>query len=94
MEWLRSYRPDLVPRYEELYARSAYAPKAEQQRLQALLHRPGTRFPSRFDRDEGKPARGGRRSQGRTGSQAAKEARPGTGSDNRARQRTVQESLF
>ena len=24
MDWLRSYRPDLVPRYEELYARGAY----------------------------------------------------------------------
>ena len=27
MDWLRSYRPDLVPRYEELYARGAYAPR-------------------------------------------------------------------
>ena len=26
MDWLRSYRPDLVERYERLYARSAYAP--------------------------------------------------------------------
>ena len=24
MDWLRSYRPDLVPRYEQLYARGAY----------------------------------------------------------------------
>jgi DNA repair photolyase len=36
MEWLRSYRPDLVPRYERLYARGAYAPKAERDRLSAL----------------------------------------------------------
>ena len=28
MEWLRSYRPDLVERYEELYARGAYVPRA------------------------------------------------------------------
>ena len=28
MDWLRSYRPDLIPRYESLYARGAYAPKA------------------------------------------------------------------
>jgi DNA repair photolyase len=42
MEWLRSNRPDLVPRYERLYARSAYAPKAEQERLAALA-RPGVR---------------------------------------------------
>jgi DNA repair photolyase len=37
MEWLRSYRPDLVGRYERLYARSAYAPRAEQDRLSALV---------------------------------------------------------
>jgi DNA repair photolyase len=36
MDWLRSNRPDLIPRYETLYARSAYAPKAEQERLAAL----------------------------------------------------------
>ena len=29
MDWLSSHRPDLVPRYERLYARGAYAPKAE-----------------------------------------------------------------
>ena len=27
MDWLRSYRPDLVERYEKLYARGAYAPE-------------------------------------------------------------------
>src|SRR5436309_14800676 len=26
-DWLRSYRPDLIPRYEELYARGAYLPR-------------------------------------------------------------------
>jgi DNA repair photolyase len=35
-EWLRSYRPDLVPRYEELYQRGAYAPKDVQQRMSRL----------------------------------------------------------
>jgi DNA repair photolyase len=39
-EWLRSYRPDLVPLYEKLYARGAYVGKAERERIQALL-RPG-----------------------------------------------------
>jgi DNA repair photolyase len=39
MEWLRSYRPDLVERYEALYRRGAYVPREEQQRLQALLRR-------------------------------------------------------
>jgi hypothetical protein len=39
MEWLRSYRPDLVERYEQLYRRGAYVPRAEQERLQALVRR-------------------------------------------------------
>jgi DNA repair photolyase len=42
MEWLASYRPDLVPRYERLYARGAYAPKSERARIAALA-RPGRR---------------------------------------------------
>jgi DNA repair photolyase len=37
MDWLRSYRPDLVERYEELYRRGAYAPREEQDRLRRLL---------------------------------------------------------
>jgi DNA repair photolyase len=43
MDWLRSYRPDLVPRYEELYARGAYAPKEERDRLSSVVRR-GRRF--------------------------------------------------
>jgi len=39
--WLREHRPDLVPRYEELYRRGAYAPKEEQQRIQSLIRKPG-----------------------------------------------------
>jgi DNA repair photolyase len=37
MDWLRSYRPDLVPRYEQLYSRGAYAPAAEKNRMNALV---------------------------------------------------------
>jgi DNA repair photolyase len=37
MDWLRSYRPDLVPRYEALYARGAYAPQTERNRLAQLV---------------------------------------------------------
>jgi DNA repair photolyase len=33
-EWLRSYRPDLVPRYEELYARGAYVPDKERRQIE------------------------------------------------------------
>ena len=39
MDWLRSYRPDLVEYYEELYARGAYAPRAEQERLSGIVAR-------------------------------------------------------
>ncbi len=35
-DWLRQYRPDLVDRYEALYARGAYLPKQEASRLSAL----------------------------------------------------------
>jgi DNA repair photolyase len=54
MDWLRSYRPDLVSHYEELYARGAYVGKEERERIQALLRRgpgrrsvPGLRSPGR-----------------------------------------------
>jgi DNA repair photolyase len=51
MEWLRSYRPDLVDRYEELYARGAYAPRVEQERLLALVRGSPSRPASAFQRD-------------------------------------------
>lgn len=37
LDWLRSTRPDLVERYEDLYARSAYLPQKERTRLQRML---------------------------------------------------------
>jgi DNA repair photolyase len=51
-DWLRTHRPDLIPRYEQLYARGAYAPPAERQRLQDLATPPGRpSSPRRFMRD-------------------------------------------
>ena len=38
-DWLRSHRPDLVPRYERLYARGAYVPRAESDRIARLVGR-------------------------------------------------------
>ena len=38
-DWLRQHRPDLVPRYEELYRRGAYMPSAERERLAAMARR-------------------------------------------------------
>src|SRR5215211_2378383 len=35
-DWLRQYRPDLLPRYDELYRRGAYLPGAEKKRLGGL----------------------------------------------------------
>jgi DNA repair photolyase len=46
MDWLRSQRPDLVPRYEELYRKRAYAPQAERERLARMVRRGGA--PSAF----------------------------------------------
>jgi DNA repair photolyase len=45
MEWLRDQRPDLVERYEELYSRSAYAPREERARLAGLVRRYAPREP-------------------------------------------------
>ena len=39
-DWLRQYRPDLVPRYEKLYRRGAYLPKDEARRLSDLARGP------------------------------------------------------
>jgi DNA repair photolyase len=43
MDWLRAQRPDLVPRYEELYRRGAYVPKEERERLASMVRRRGPR---------------------------------------------------
>jgi len=51
MDWLRQFRPDLVPRYEELYGRGrgAYLPKEERARLAKLAR--GENPPRRFLRE-------------------------------------------
>jgi DNA repair photolyase len=41
MDWLRAQRPDLVPRYEDLYRRGAYAPREERARLSKMVRRAG-----------------------------------------------------
>jgi DNA repair photolyase len=45
MDWLRVQRPDLIPRYEELYRRGAYAPREERERLSNLVRQCGARSP-------------------------------------------------
>jgi DNA repair photolyase len=39
-EWLQEYRPDLLPRYGQLYKRGAYAPGEERRRLARLVKGP------------------------------------------------------
>ena len=39
-EWLREHRPDLLPDYQRLYQRGAYAPAQERHRLASLLKGP------------------------------------------------------
>ncbi len=59
-DWLRAHRPDLVPRYEQLYRRGAYMSPAERQRLQDLAAPPGRpSSPRRYmrDRDLASPPR-------------------------------------
>jgi DNA repair photolyase len=41
MDWLRDQRPELVPRYEELYRGGAYAPREERERLSSMVRRRG-----------------------------------------------------
>jgi DNA repair photolyase len=39
LKWVEEHRPDLLPRYQALYRRGAYAPKAYQQDLAERVHR-------------------------------------------------------
>ena len=41
-EWLQEHRPDLMPRYKQLYRRGAYAPPEERRRLARLVEGPGS----------------------------------------------------
>ncbi len=36
-EWLLEHRPDLIPRYQQLYRRGAYMPKDERERLAGMV---------------------------------------------------------
>ncbi|MFL5866020.1 MAG: radical SAM protein [Thermoleophilaceae bacterium] len=56
-EWLEEHRPELIPMYRKLYARGAYAPQAERDRLAALV-RTGARLspPARPDPAGPEPA--------------------------------------
>jgi DNA repair photolyase len=44
MKWLSESHPELVPRYERLYARGAYAPKAYQEEITGRVHELAERY--------------------------------------------------
>src|SRR5512139_48604 len=50
MSWLSAARPDLVPRYEELYRDRAYAPNAERRRIGGLVRAPNRSQDPRYSR--------------------------------------------
>ena len=58
-EWLREHRPELIPRYERLYRRGAYAPQEERERIAALVKRrgpsPGAAMGGRIERPQPEP---------------------------------------
>jgi DNA repair photolyase len=56
MSWLATSRPDLVPEYERLYARGAYANPAERKRLGKLIKVPRRSTDPRFDRSRARSA--------------------------------------
>ena len=51
-DWLRSYRPDLVPRYERLYARGAYVPERERRAIERAAGLPAARLRANHERFE------------------------------------------
>ena len=88
MEWLRSSRPDLVEHYEELYARGAYLPRDEADRLRGLLRAGGAPRAKPFRRDPADDRPMERLLRRRPGAPAARPAAP------KAPERPDQGALF
>ncbi len=57
-DWLRSQRPDLLPRYEALYRDGAYAPAAERRRIERSVRVPGERLQPYPEAERGRPGHG------------------------------------
>jgi len=69
-DWLRAHRPELVPRYEQLYSRGAYAPEAARRRIEGAAGLPGARLkphPERFTHRVGRGRQTPRGAEGRRG---------------------------
>ncbi len=90
MEWLAEYRPELLPRYEELYRRGAYMAAEERRRLAQLLQGPSQsprERSGRMLRSDPAPAAPYRRRPSRQPAKRASPAPPRAG-------RAEQQSLF
>ena len=85
-EWLRSQRPDLVPRYEELYARGAYAPRAGR--------RADGRAAARSTREPSRAAVGGRGRAPQAGARRRPDRGPGHGSGPGRGRRPCRKACF
>jgi DNA repair photolyase len=62
MSWLSAARPDLVPRYEDLYDGRSYAPTAERNRIAGLVRAPNRSNDPRYRRRDELAARRSERS--------------------------------
>ncbi len=88
-DWLRQHRPDLIPRYEQLYRRGAYARPEERKRLSELVSgHPLT--PQRPQRDRGREDGG----QGDGAVRGVDPAGPPRGDSRSADQPPPQPTLF
>ena len=91
MDWLRSYRPDLVDRYEQLYARGAYLPKDESARIGRLVKQRSRFTRKHVEETERRAADWRRAAAARAEVEAAREREPAAGQRRRAEE---QPSLF
>ena len=98
LDWLRDRRPDLVGRYEELYERGGYLPKAEQSRLIRLTGGSGRQEPGAQEarlRSGGSGRRTGRaRNEREPDGNSARGSTAALRVVNQVRQKAAQRSLF
>ena len=88
-DWLREHRPDLVPRYEELYRRGAYLPEAQRREIERAAGAPWVgkaRFANRYLHRTGERLRALREAERRRATLAERRRERGGG--------RAQESLF
>ena len=73
MSWLSAARPDLVPRYDDLYRDRSYAPNTERNRIGALVRptKPARSRDRRYQRRDQLSARRAQRAKEAAGAEPA-----------------------